>query len=253
MCIRDSLSATILSTRSQPETSERVRIEKDGQTVIFTPTYVTPQYTLIWLHGFGQDSTYFVPFFTDFFKVYEPNLRVVIPTAPLRFIKSKNNEVPAWFILGKTRPSYDELTQVISEEQVKESAGIVRRYINKAINYHNNNPHRVFIGGYSQGAVMSLYVGLTHQKTLAGVAGFSGLILPFAKETPAAQGIPILTYIAEDDEVIPFTTAIQSYSQLKASRHRVAEIFPKSGAHAFLPTHNVLLHRFLSDVINNEN
>ena len=78
---------------------------------------------------------------------------------------------------------------------------------------------RIVLAGFSQGAVMSLDVGLRYPRRLAGIIGMSGFLafpdLIEKEMSPAAAGIPVLLTHGENDEVIPVDGSREAQAVLK--------------------------------------
>lgn len=73
------------------------------------------------------------------------------------------------------------------------------------------DPSRVFIGGMSQGCVMSLYTGLTSKCKLGGILGFSGFYFPYIEENEESSLTPILISHGKEDKDIPWSFAEKTY------------------------------------------
>lgn len=82
-------------------------------------------------------------------------------------------------------------------------------------------PNRIVIGGFSQGAAMSLFTGLTAKFKLAGIVSLSGY-LPLEsklddllKENDHNHQTPILMCHGDEDGVVPTNLGKMSYESLK--------------------------------------
>jgi predicted esterase len=72
-------------------------------------------------------------------------------------------------------------------------------------------PQPLYIGGFSQGAAMSLFVGLQNQDLpIRGVVALSGYCFPINVAEARAQ-TPVFLYHGLDDAVIPEVKARMSY------------------------------------------
>lgn len=72
---------------------------------------------------------------------------------------------------------------------------------------HGLDPGRAYLGGFSQGAIMTTYVALTQPEAVAGVVAMSGRVLPEALQRRAPddrlRGLPFLWVHGLADGVLP--------------------------------------------------
>lgn len=74
------------------------------------------------------------------------------------------------------------------------------------------------LGGFSQGAVLSLYTGLFHYKShLAALLCFSGYSLDFE---PTRSDVPVFISHGVLDDLIPIDWAFRTYEGLEATYRR---------------------------------
>lgn len=115
----------------------------------------------------------------------------------------------AWFEV-----ELNPVAPVIDVEQAEESRRRVAEFIPRAVQHYRADPARVFVLGFSQGAIISLALCLTRPDLLAGVVALSGRTLPelFSQEGPMAgrlappealEGLPILVLHGTHDPVLP--------------------------------------------------
>ncbi|NWD26393.1 dienelactone hydrolase family protein [Pseudomonas yamanorum] len=64
---------------------------------------------------------------------------------------------------------------------LQSSAKLIEDFVAQATTKYHTQPERVFLVGFSQGAIMSYEVGLRHPETLRGIAALSGSVLPVLK------------------------------------------------------------------------
>eukprot|EP01016_Furgasonia_blochmanni_P056030 TRINITY_DN9470_c0_g2_i2.p1 TRINITY_DN9470_c0_g2~~TRINITY_DN9470_c0_g2_i2.p1 ORF type:complete len:278 (-),score=49.02 TRINITY_DN9470_c0_g2_i2:153-926(-) len=256
MCIRDSsmnyheVLLLIIILGSLHAQNANIDIHQDGETYTITPKYIQPQRTLIWVHGMGNRSAGFLPFFTEYFKQYKPDFRVILPTAPVRDVTVYGDRRTSWFDIQGFNFTYEQAVNVVNKTQADISYGTIRRYVNVAVAFHRGDAKKVFIGGYSQGACMSLYVGLQYPKTLGGIMSICGFVFPFIRESQAAKTIPILMSHGKIDPKFTFSMMQSSLCRFKGSQHKILENWLEDVPHLF--TWDVLdaMHRFFSDIIH---
>jgi phospholipase/carboxylesterase len=108
----------------------------------------------------------------------------------------------AWF-----QVILDPMHPTINPEQAEASRRAIIRFIGEAVEAYGADGARVFLMGFSQGAIMSLSVALTEPALVAGVAAMSGRllpeVLPLLAPPEALRGLPILLQHGTADQVLP--------------------------------------------------
>lgn len=186
-------------TRSAPEPLDViVREPEDG---------VAPECTVIWLHGLGADAQDFLALPQQLREFGAPAARFIFPNAPERELTIR----PGY----KTRAWYDLLSDDFgSDNQDHQGLTKMHQRVSQIINEivtSGLRAERIFLGGFSMGAAMSLYSSVRQVRTLAGCIALSGYFpLPslLAKDiTPAGRGTPVFMGHGAFDSVIPSVLA----------------------------------------------
>lgn len=173
-----------------------------------------PEAVVIWLHGMGVDNTDFSPFPDEILDFGGPVCRFMLPNAPVRDISAHPGyPLRAWYDVRSDKIDDNEDRLGIRETAAKihllikevEKAGIPR--------------HRIFLGGFSQGAASALYAGLREEEPIAGIIALSGY-LPlagslFAEITAAGRQTPVFMAHGLFDSVISPLTAQRSAQVIK--------------------------------------
>lgn len=118
---------------------------------------------LLQLHGIGSNERDLFSFADRL----DPRFRVLSLRAPLTLAKDSF----AWFEVN-FRPE-GNLGNV---EQLRASREKLLQFIQEAIAAYDADPERVYLIGFSQGAIMSLTLALTSPAVVAGVVAMSGRI-----------------------------------------------------------------------------
>jgi phospholipase/carboxylesterase len=91
--------------------------------------------------------------------------------------------------------------------RAEQSREAILRFIGEAVAVYSLDARRVFLMGFSQGAIMSLYVALTEPATVAGIVPMSGRLLPEAWQArapdEALRGLPVFAVHGTRDTVLP--------------------------------------------------
>ena len=151
---------------------------------------------LVLLHGYGADENDLV----SLGAALDPRLLVVCPrgtmTAPRRGFK--------W---------YGEDSDSDAEPKVglEASQQAILRFVEEAVAAYDADPRRVYLGGFSQGAVMSLRVALAAPEKIAGALVLSGYLLDDPHRTEAKpramHDLPLFVSHGRSDDVIPIERA----------------------------------------------
>ena len=96
---------------------------------------------------------------------------------------------------------------VINPEQAEASRETLITFLQEAITVYGADPKRVYLMGFSQGAIMSASVALTRPELVAGAVLMSGRILPEIQPLIASReelsGFPFLVVHGTADMVLP--------------------------------------------------
>jgi phospholipase/carboxylesterase len=183
-------------------------------------TGTNPTHSIIWMHGLGADANDFAPIVPELVRPQFPPLKFIFPNAPMRPVTVNGGYVMrAWYdILGA------DLGQRQDEAGFKASRREIEALIDAEI-ARGTPSENILLAGFSQGAAMTLYVGLRHAKKLGGLIALSGY-LPLAAQTAAEAhvanvGTPIFMAHGLSDPVIAEALAKRSAEALKTLGHPV--------------------------------
>jgi phospholipase/carboxylesterase len=153
---------------------------------------------LLMLHGVGANERDLFPLASEL----DPRLQILSLRAPL----TRGPNSYAWFTVAFLPTGFK-----IAPEQLDASRQRVIEFIHAAVKRYDADPERVYLLGFSQGAITSLAVALTEPELLAGVIALSGRIPPEAEPWIVAPertvGLPIFLAHGRQDSVIPYEWA----------------------------------------------
>lgn len=182
-------------------------VELSGPT--FAPASGGPAKQLvILLHGVGADGNDLIGL-APMLSQGLPDAEFLAPNAP-----EPCDMAPVgyqWFSLQ------DRSADVI-EAGVRAAAPLVDKFIDDNCAIRQITPDRVALFGFSQGCMMSLFVGLRRQTALAAVLGYSGALV--APEKLAAEIVsrpPVLLVHGEADPVVPYQMLAAAQAGLEAA------------------------------------
>ncbi len=148
---------------------------------------------LLLLHGVGSNER-------DLFDL-APYLDQRFLMLSLRAPNIIGRDSYAWFQIN-----YTPQGSQYNAEQAEASRQKLIVFIDEAVTAYGADPQRVYLMGFSQGAIMSASIALTRPDLLAGAVLMSGRILPEIQSqiAPAEQlkGLPILVVHGTLDQVL---------------------------------------------------
>ncbi|MHC8314872.1 alpha/beta hydrolase [Pseudomonas sp. LB3P31] len=104
-------------------------------------------------------------------------------------------------------------------EDLKNSGQVLLDFIAQATRKYHTEPSKVFLVGFSQGAIMSYEVALRHPQTLGGIAALSGRILPVLrselKPDEKRQQLAIFIGHGTVDKRLPYVDGTEANSLLQ--------------------------------------
>lgn len=151
---------------------------------------------LLQLHGVGSNERDLF----SFADLLDPRFLVLSVRAPL----VRGPDSFAWFEVQFLPDGF-----AINPEQLHASRDRLIQFIGEAVAAYGADPQRVYLLGFSQGAILSLTIALSSPATVAGIAALSGRIPPEVRPwvAPPAElaGLPVLVVHGTHDRVIPIS------------------------------------------------
>lgn len=169
--------------------------------------------TLIFLHGLGDNGSSW-RFFANEIKKYIKNIRIILPSAIENKISVDNSLTPSWFDITEFPISKNYID---SGKYLNESLEIIHKLIDEEI-AKGIKPDKIFIGGFSQGAAMSLIAALKFPLKLGGVIMLSGWIFKNTDLLNNKINLPIFIGHGDNDKVVLYENAEYLNNILTKSR-----------------------------------
>jgi len=172
-----------------------------------------PTASIIWLHGLGADGHDFEPIVDELNLPSDLAVRFIFPHAPSMPVSFNGGYImPAWYDIKQ-----QDLGVEHDREGVHHSAQQIQMLIDQEI-MRGIPAHRIILAGFSQGAAMSLYVGLRQPEALGGIMVLSGYFL-LTDELPhiSPNSLSAHFFLAhgEHDPVVDMKLGQHAYQQLK--------------------------------------
>lgn len=206
----------IMDSRNQ---KEYFNITRSNSDIILTPKEGYDS-VLIFMHGLGDSANGYLDFFKEYYRPIPSKMKVILLTAPIASVTINGGaRMNSWYdILSFKR----EKGSISEEDVIKNSSRIQNTIETEAqSNQIKGKYKKIFIGGFSQGCCMALYVFMSFKESLGGVIGLSGLLFPFIELNENRKDVPIMLAHGKWDSVIPYQLSQESYQRLTEDRFNV--------------------------------
>jgi len=180
--------------------------------------------TIVGLHGLGGNVQY-NPFPGGLDDAL-PNAKFVIPAGPVRHVSWNNQELPGWFDIRHL----DDLYEDEDVDGFLESARQIHHLIDheRELLRRAGKQPRVAVSGFSQGAVMSMLIGLTAKHPIEGVAPLSGYMPLKRYHTLLAElaspDQAWFLYHGDQDAVLPVELAREANRMLRSDAFGMRDV-----------------------------
>ena len=142
-------------------------------------------FVLIWLTGLEESSEYYFDMFSHspYLLPHPEKTKIIIlcgekmKITAFKFDEDGDEELHSWFDVCTMFMINENNVDSINFEDVEKSTKRISEVIEKEAQYlqgYNN----IYLGGFSQGACMSLHIGLSYPKSLGGIIACSGALFP---------------------------------------------------------------------------
>jgi phospholipase/carboxylesterase len=169
-----------------------------------------PDSLVILLHGYGSNGADLISLAPYWAKLLpgaafvSPNAVEPTPGAPGGY---------QWFAIA-------DLDPLAMEQGVRAAAQSVDRFIDRELEKHGLGPERLVLVGFSQGTMMALHVGLRRERQIAGILGYSGVLVGAGRLKEEMRSKPPIVLIHGDrDPTIPIPAMFDSAEGLAAAGH----------------------------------
>lgn len=175
---------------------------------------------VVLLHGYGANGDDLIELGQHWRKALPdaafvaPNAHELCPGAP---------GGRQWFPLSAARGVDDARSAGDRLKGAQAAKPVIDAYLNEELARYGIDESRLALGGFSQGAMMALHVGLRRPRAPAAILGFSGLLVAPEQLTEAGardlRGAPppILLIHGDQDPMIPVDAMFLAADQLAAA------------------------------------
>eukprot|EP01111_Echinosteliopsis_oligospora_P019958 TRINITY_DN9921_c0_g1_i1.p1 TRINITY_DN9921_c0_g1~~TRINITY_DN9921_c0_g1_i1.p1 ORF type:complete len:277 (+),score=67.81 TRINITY_DN9921_c0_g1_i1:17-847(+) len=199
--------------------------------------------TVIFIHGLGDSGAGWADG-ASMIQQLNPHIKFVLPNAPVRKITlNYGMAMPGWYDIA----SLDErgTDDVAGLEQSRASiTELIEEEHNSGIPYSN-----IIVGGFSQGAVVSLYTVFQHKQPLGGCVSLSGYVPVAARYAtlihPENKATPIFMRHGDQDPLINIAFGQKSMKLLAEAGLAVDWAVEKGMGHSATPSELLDVAKFI--------
>jgi phospholipase/carboxylesterase len=167
-----------------------------------------PRRLVILLHGLGADGNDLIGLASYWARLL-PDAEFLSPNAPFPCDMAPYGY--QWF------SSQDRSPEAVLGG-VRAAAPILDAFIDEALEERGLGSGELALVGFSQGTMMSLFVGLRRAEPVAGIVGFSGrLLAPELVASELRSRPPILLVHGTEDPLVPYSSLAAAETTLKAA------------------------------------
>ena len=168
-----------------------------------------PRQVVLLLHGVGADGNDLIGL-APLFQQILPEAAFFSPNAPHRFDMAPFGY--QWFSLRDFGPE-------ARLEGTRAAAPILDHYIDHLLAIFGLNEENMALIGFSQGTMMALHVGLRRARPLAGIVGYSGMLVgaEFLADEIRARP-PVLLVHGAADGIVPVESLDQAKTALDKNK-----------------------------------
>lgn len=174
-----------------------------------------PRQLVVLLHGLGADGNDLIGL-TRHWAPLLPDAEFISPDAP--FPCDMGPYGRQWFTLQDRSPA-----TVLAGVRI--AAPILDGFLDQALAERGLDAEHMALVGFSQGAMMSLYVGLRRAKAVAAILGYSGALVGAETLAQEIRARPKVFLVHGDaDEIVPPQVLPMAVRELKAAGVPVEEL-----------------------------
>ncbi|MEI6282718.1 MAG: phospholipase [Alphaproteobacteria bacterium] len=164
-----------------------------------------PRSIVVFLHGYGSNGDDLIGL-APYWKAALPHTLFIAPNSP-QACPGQPGGYQWWNLMSR---SEEERT-----DGVGQSAPALNAFIDAQLVQYGLAASKLALVGFSQGTMMALHVGPRRAQALAGIAGYSGLLVnPRALPKDVASKPPVILIHGDADLVVPVTASYEAHGVL---------------------------------------
>lgn len=185
-----------------------------------------PKQAVVLLHGYGSDGQDMIGL-ASYWRDLLPNALFVAPNAPDR--SRDNPSGYQWFAIDFGRPDY-------RFDGASRARPIIGGFLDDLWMQTGLEPKDTILGGFSQGAMMALHVGVSLDRALMGIVAFSGaFIAPEGFAEGQGPRPPVCLVHGDRDPVVDPKLSAEAAEVLRAKGFEVSYHVEVGAGHTIAP------------------
>ena len=184
---------------------------------------------IVFVHGYGADGADLLSI-GNVLSNSLPDTLFIAPDAPTKCSMSPVGF--QWFPI----PDMDGSPQMLAMKELDKMSRFANEWIDNLISGEGVSDEDVFLFGFSQGTMLSLYMGPQRQAPLGGIIGFSGkLINVDVLKKSINSRPPILLVHGNEDQVVSPTCLPEAFEELTSLKFNVKKHLSTGVGHGIAP------------------
>jgi len=199
--------------KSSLDVKVNMKVDITDKQLVLSPADGNHKYCLIFLHGLGMTVQKFFNFFLSEEMInLLSDFKIVLPQAPQVPVTVEKRTTYSWFnvIERKFGKPFDE---IFGRQEIIDNGKTITELIDQEAKALGGDYSKVFLGGFSQGCAMSLYVGLSIPQKLGGIIAYAGYNFEITPEIPDDRNVIIIH--GTKDNIRPWSQVEHTYEPLK--------------------------------------
>ena len=223
---------------------EPINDNSNKNNLIFEPSSGIHTHSIIFMPGLTNTPEDFAPVLTQNLTYLKQNTtRLIILRSPIQKVSVLDGkENYSWFdiyyfpINSSSSFNFNEL---------KEASNTLRQVINEEAKELGGKYDKIYIGGHSQGAMISLYTGYNFEHLLGGIISFSGILPPQGEVLPGKEALNVYCGFGDSDNIITPDFFYETIESIKDYKGFNLYIYPNHN-------HSVILQEIIDagDLLN---
>ena len=230
-------------------TEDKGNEEKNEENENDNSIYINPisnySYCIIWLHGLDNCPENFVDLFTKEINfTYRNNTKIILMRAKYMTMTYNNQNLTSWFDLFKFPINS---TDTYNFEDAKKSSKSLKKIIDQEAKILGRYD-KIYIGGHSQGACISLYTGYNIKELLGGVIVCSGILFPQGEITGDKNNLNVYLGHGDKDLAIPIEFHNETIKRIE-NYEGVKQFLYQGYGHAIYDIEKNDIEKFLNETM----